>query len=477
MNAEFLAGVGVRGITPSREEVDNSLHAAMTVRTDELGSPLQAKALALGFAQETRLLVALDLCYLPSEAAQMAIDALAAVTGLPRDAIVVSCSHSHSTPMIEPLVGPHPLLDLVVRQSVAAAVEAMASRQPARIGRGQTHVVGASFNTRVPLAEDRVKFARDFREGLSSGRPIDPRLSVIRIDDHCGRPIAGWVRFAAHPANVIFNAPLSAEYPGYLTDRMSGLIDGCPPILFGYGASGDVNCIPMFGRESQSRDLGHRLADLAAETFLSIQTAAPTRFLSRTAGICLPLVEPPDMETLDREIEEVEMFMSALDRQPELVWVLGFNCGDHWPVEKKRGSAKPLADWARMTKARLLKGQRFPTTWTRRVTAWAIDDLGLVFDPGETFAEIGMAVSARSPLTETFLQSHCNGCDAYLATDAEWRRGGYEPWLSTRYAMWAEGVRPLPYALGAAGSYVDQTIALLEHIAGAAALQASMTSS
>ena len=290
---------------------------------------------------------------------------------------------------------------------------------------------------------------------------------MIRIDDTHGSPIAGWVRFAAHPANVIFNAPISAEYPGYMTQRMAEIIDGSPPILFGYGASGDVNCIPMFGRECESRNLGHRLADLAAETFASIQTRPPRRVLVRQRR---DRVAPADarlpVQTLDREIEEVEDFMSSLERNPQLVWVLGFNCGDNWPIEKKRGSAKPLADWARRAKKMLLAGHRFPSTWTRRVTAWVIDDLGLVFDPGETFVEISMEVSARSPLAETLLQSLCNGADGYLTTDAERSRGGYRALLNPRYAhagrMASDRCR-MPSAH--ADLYVDQVLDLLEGLA------------
>jgi neutral ceramidase len=288
---------------------------------------------------------------------------------------------------------------------------------------------------------------------------------VIRIDDEHGKPIAGWVRFAAHPANVIFNAPISAEYPGYMTDRLSEMIDGSPPFLFGYGPSGNVNCIPMFGREEQSRELGHRLAQLAAETFASIQTSPPRRLLTRCAPVELPLDEAPSIQTLDREIAEVEDFISGLERNPDLVWVLGFNCWSKWPIEKKQAAAKPLADWARRVKEMLAAGHRFPSTWTRRITAWVIDDLGLIFDPGESFMEIGLAVSARSPLAETLLLTLCNGMDLYLAADEERRRGGYEPVLSTRYFDTFTGTtRPLPYALGAGDCYVDHIVRLLGNL-------------
>jgi neutral ceramidase len=459
MNTAFEAGAAVRNITPTPELVNTTLHHAMTVRADECGSPLKAKALALSFGGKSQVLVTLDLPHIRDSAAQLIRGVAASATGLAVDDVVLSCSHTHSAPFLDPVDKPHPFLDFVAGQTADAAREAMQSQRPARFGHGVTHVAGASFNTRVPLPNGGVKFARDFREGLASGRPIDPRLNVVRIDDENGRPIAGWVRFATHPANVIIDGPISAEYPGYMTDRLSETVDGSPPFLFGYGAAGDVNCIPMFGREDQSRDLGLRLADLLAETFCSIQTSCPRRVLARHAAVELPLVEPPSVETLDREIKEVESFIDALKDDPKLIWVLGFNCGDQWPVEMKQKSAKPLADWAQAVKKMLAAGHRFPTTWTRHVTAWIIDDLGLVFDPGETFVEIGLAVSARSPLQETLVLTLCNGLDHYLATDADRRRGGYEPFLSARYFDVRSGeTRPLPYRLGAADRYVDQIV-------------------
>ena len=62
--------------------------------------------------------------------------------------------------------------------------------------------------------------------------------------------------------------------------------------------------------------------------------------------------------------------------------------------------------------------------------------------------------------------SLCNGGDAYLGPDAERRRGGYETCTSTRYAMLAEGTRPLPYALGAGDRYIDGILRLIGSLTG-----------
>ncbi|MDA0991318.1 MAG: hypothetical protein O3A51_11280, partial [Verrucomicrobia bacterium] len=316
-------------------------------------------------------------------------------------------------------------------------------------------------NTRVPLDDRGVKFTRDFREGLASGRPIDPRLNVLRIDDKEGQPIAGWVRFAAHPACVIFNTPISAEYPGYMTDGMSAGIAGNPPVLFGYGASGDLNCVPMFGKESDSRQLGRQLAQQALAVFDSIKTQSPRRFLAATCTVQLPLDAVPSVETLDREIAEVEHFIAALDDDPDLEWVLGINCKTDWPVANKKRHAKPLADWARKVKELVAQGHVFPDTWPRRLTVWLVDDQAIVFESGETLIDVSLNLSARSPITETLLISMSGGADAYLGSDNDRRRAGYETYTSTRYAMLRGGTRPLPYALGAAELYLTQILEML----------------
>ena len=87
-----------------------------------------------------------------------------------------------------------------------------------------------------------------------------------------------------------------------------------------------------------------------------------------------------------------------------------------------------------------------------------IDDLGLVFYGGEPFTEIALELAARSPLGETLLLPMANGSDGYVATDAERRRGGYEPYTNCRTNRLAPGLRPLPYAIGAGGALIDAAL-------------------
>ena len=216
---------------PGPEHVDNAIHGVMTVQIERRGAPLRAKALALQLDDTAGLLVTLDLVLLLTGHCDHLRRRLARATGVAAGAIVVHCTHSHSTPFAEPLDGPHPFFDLVCERAEQAATAAVRVLQPARVGFGQTFAAGASFNQRLPLPDGGVKFTRDFREGLASGRPVDPRLSVLRIDTVDGSPLAGWVCFAAHPSVVIFDAPVSAEYPGYLTGRLERTLTGGAPVL------------------------------------------------------------------------------------------------------------------------------------------------------------------------------------------------------------------------------------------------------
>ena len=98
MKTNLLAGVAVSRIVPDPKLVNNSLHGNMTVRFDERGSELRVKALVLQSDEAKRLLLALDIVGIPSPHAQKMREAIAKATSLADEDIVITASHSHSTP-------------------------------------------------------------------------------------------------------------------------------------------------------------------------------------------------------------------------------------------------------------------------------------------------------------------------------------------------------------------------------------------
>ncbi len=390
---------------------------------------------------------------------------VSAACGLPVDQIIFFCSHSHSSPFIEPLNLPHPYFDFVCEKAVLAVADAMEACKPARIGFGTAHASGASFNTNLPLDNGRVKMSRDYREGLSSNKPIDPRLSLIRVDDEDGKPIAGFVRFAAHPACVIFNAPISGEYPAYLTERMSEAFGGAP-ILFGYGASGDLNCIPMFGTEEDSRDLGNRLGDTAIPEFEAIKTRKPDRFIVGYRSFDLPLAPPPPVEVLEAEIAEIDKFCADLDENPDLEWVIGINVMKEWPVDKKRQHVAPMREWAVRMIANHANCVELPKSWPAEVAVVIVDDWGLVFYPGEPFVKLSLDLTERSCLNETLMMGFGNGALGYISSRDDCERGGYQSRTSARYIEDGSNKRSLPFAHGGGEYLVDRCVEFVADLCG-----------
>ena len=78
----------------------------------------------------------------------------------------------------------------------------------------------------------------------------------------------------------------------------------------------------------------------------------------------------------------------------------------------------------------------------------------LVGVEGEPFAEIGLAVKERSPFEWTWFGGYVGGWAGYVPTAEEYPKQGYE-------------VETSPFAPGAAGRLVNETVAALEELAAA----------
>ena len=98
MSDHFVAGAAVRSIMPTARDFDNALHAPMSIRLDERGSPLAAKVLIMTCRSRSLMLVALDTVRIPGCSADVLRQAIGAACRLPAESIVISCTHSHSTP-------------------------------------------------------------------------------------------------------------------------------------------------------------------------------------------------------------------------------------------------------------------------------------------------------------------------------------------------------------------------------------------
>ncbi|MFA6448836.1 MAG: neutral/alkaline non-lysosomal ceramidase N-terminal domain-containing protein [bacterium] len=212
----FKAGAAQADITPPVGTPLSGYGERMGKASTGIHDPLMAQALVLDAGGEKVVFVTADFFMMRRSLYKQIAQLAEKATGIPRDRIMISGSHAHSSsgalfPELALLGGAYnkDVYEKTRQKFVDLIVEANKKMQPARVGAGQTQAAGLNVNRR----ED--------------GGPTDPDLRILRVDDLKGKPIAVLYNFSAHPTvmgggNLLF----SAEYPGSTRKYMAKQFPG-----------------------------------------------------------------------------------------------------------------------------------------------------------------------------------------------------------------------------------------------------------
>lgn len=231
--AYFLAGVGVRDITPPPGcplwgYSDRSGPADGTL------DPLYATTIAFQAGQNIAAVVTLDLGRPLNESACARIREKAAAADV--DYVFFTASHTHHAPVLETADAPYMP---AIEQGVIESIQEAASRlQPARMGVGVAEV-DIAHNRRVIQPDGRCAMLwRNQNKKPTS--PVDKEASVVRITTLDGAPLATLVHYACHPVVMgSSNLKYSADYVGEMK-RLVKEKTGAP-CLFLQGGCGNIN--------------------------------------------------------------------------------------------------------------------------------------------------------------------------------------------------------------------------------------------
>jgi hypothetical protein len=266
--------------------------------SDTIRDRLSAKALVFTEANGDSLaLVSTDLLLM--SAGQ--IDEIERQLGEERCVVLVNHSHTHSGPALAEL-GIEPLPDFVyvdelISGIVDAVREARASAVPAQlmIGRAESR---AGVNRRPGLVPN-------------PNGPYDPSVSVLRVVQDDGEPIACWFSFAAHPT-ILEGPEISADWPGAASQAISKVLG--VPALFAQGCAGDV--MPL---ERNVEVTAQSVAQAAGQAWSVAEQVPAKAWVCVTARVTLPTSRPVEPGENDPELR-----VSAA-RLGELT-VIGLNC-------------------------------------------------------------------------------------------------------------------------------------------------------
>jgi hypothetical protein len=330
--ADFRAGVASRVITPTEPMwmagYGNRNHPAEGKVHD-----LHVKALALEDAAGGKLvLLTSDLVGLPRGLSEAVAEDVRKRTGLPRERLMLTCSHTHCGPVLrsslsdmynmppeeEKKIGPY--TDRLQGRMVEAIALALQDLKPARlaVGRGTARF---AVNRREPTPKGIIN-------GYNPSGPVDHDVPVLRVESPEGKLRAVVFGYACHNTTMQFYQ-WCGDYAGFaqidLEEKHPGAL-----ALFWIGCGADANPLPRSKLELCQK-YGRELADAVEGVLAGPMTPVQGATTARYATVALPFGDLPTKAKLSADLLSKEV--APRKRAARLLKVLeaGGKIDDHYP--------------------------------------------------------------------------------------------------------------------------------------------------
>jgi hypothetical protein len=299
----FRAGVASHVITPSEPMwmagYSNRDHPAEGKVHD-----LYVKALALEAPTGGKVvLVTTDLVGLPRELSEQVADDVRRRTGLPRERLLLTCSHTHCGP--------------VVRANLSDAYS-MSPEEAAKIGPYTEKLRGWMGDTivaalddlkpaRLAIGKGTARFAVNRREptprgiinGYNPTGPVDHDVPVLRVTDSEGRLRAVVFGYACHNTTMQFYR-WCGDYAGFAQADLEKKHPGALA-LFWIGCGADANPLPRSKLEL-CRKYGRELADAVEAVLGGELTPLHAPITARYETVALPFDKLPTRDAFAADL-------------------------------------------------------------------------------------------------------------------------------------------------------------------------------
>jgi Neutral/alkaline non-lysosomal ceramidase, N-terminal len=462
--SHLLAGVGRSDITPPPGIPQGGWGAAAHQRGLGVDMPLYATSLVLSDSHQTLAIIDIDSIGFNAEWTKRITDAVVSLTGLPREHIRLSATHTHSGPNTFRLstitVGrdmAESYLESLPLRVAGAVWQAQHTMKPVRCGAG-TGKCEMNVNRRLKLPDGQIVIGRNW-EG-----PVDPTVRVIRFDDLDEKPVATITHYACHPTTMAWQCEsVTPDYPGVLRATVERELGGT--CLFLQGATGDVTPRRGFtGDLRVYRQLGLMLGLEAAKVAVGIETLPKDELYQGVLQSGAPIVlyedrptepDPPILKIISRNLKlparqfrsPVELQREADVAQAELGRLRRTGTEDEVRAATARATQ---ASW-RADYARQYHGQT-DIDWP--IQGIRIGSIALLSVAGEPFTEINREIVSNSPFAHTLFSGYSNGGFGYIPANTAFAEGGYE-------------VEASPFSSEAPGILVSEAVLLLRELASA----------
>ena len=395
-------------------------------RWQRIHDDLHATALVVDDGRrQAAVLLTLDLMVIDAAFTRLTRERIHQETGLPAEAILLTCSHSHNAPAAGGLLGVgacDPVYeDWASRQVATAAVLAWNSRQPARLSTAHAELVGHSFNRTRP------------------GGVVDSTVTTLKVETRQGCPLAFVVNFGAHPTVTTDWRPfeVSRDLPGEVCDLIEQALPGVTA-MYVQGACGDVNFLREYIDERRHHEPARLLASVALES--QVETASmhseQVAFASEIARLPTRRWQPDEihrdrdeanrrLQTRDASHWRETIGRSMTNRPDDMVKRHG---GDE--VKAVMAMARFHREWTDKILADLETRPEFLET---EVQTLRMGDMYITANSSELFTPFALDVRRRAAVPELMVACYANGRIGYLPDAHDIQARSYAGYQSPKY--------------------------------------------
>jgi Neutral/alkaline non-lysosomal ceramidase, N-terminal len=393
----YKAGVATKVITPT-EHMWMAGYAARNKPAEGKALDLYAKALAVEDDKGTCLiLLTTDLIGLPKGIADAAAEKVMKETGLKREHLMLTASHTHSGPVLRENLAD--MYDLPPAE--AAKVEAYSKK----LSDDLAGIMIQAFRSRKPatlaIGAGEAKFAINRRQatdkgvviGLNPSGPVDHSVPVLRVEAD-GKVLAVAFGYACHNTTLDYYK-WSGDYAGYAQAEIEKAVPGTTA-LFWIGCGADANPNPR-RKEENAIQHGKELAGAVAKALQGNLMPITGPFAAKYSTVSLPFDNMPTREQLQTATKSKSYAEKTRAERLLKLWDANGKIDDHYP-------AYPVQTWKLGDKL-----------------VWAA--LG-----GEVVIDYALRLKKELPLNgRTFWATgYANDVMAYIASARVIREGGYE---------------------------------------------------
>jgi hypothetical protein len=301
--AKFKAGVATKVITPA-EPLWMAGYAARNKPAEGKVHELYVKVLALEDAAGGKLVVLTsDLIGLPRSLSEAVAKEVEKKTGLPRERLMLTASHTHCGPVIRDNL--FDMYDMPATEAkkiapytaqlrawmVETILAALADLEPVRLDVGKG-LARFAVNRRQPTPKGIIN-------GTNPEGPVDHEVPVLRVTTPKGKLRAVVFGYACHNTTLSFYK-WCGDYAGFAQAELEKKHPGATA-LFWIGCGADANPLPR-GKIELCEKYGRELANAVDAVLAAKMTPVQGKLTARYGLIELPFDKLPAKEQLTADL-------------------------------------------------------------------------------------------------------------------------------------------------------------------------------